>query len=38
MPTIFGLSTHAPSTTSALKTPIRILQKYPKKRNVFADE
>ena len=38
VPTIFGLSTHAPSTTSALKTPIRIPQKYPKKCNVFADE
>ena len=38
VPTIFDPSTHAPSTTSALKVPIRILQTSPKKHNVFADE
>ena len=38
VPTIFDRSTHAFSSTSALKAPIRIPQKSPKKRNVFADE
>ena len=38
IPTLFDLSTHASSSTSALKAPIRIPRKSPKKRNVFADE
>ena len=38
VPTIFDPSTHASSSTSALKVPIRIPRKSPKKRNVFADE
>ena len=37
-PTIFDPSTHGSSSTSALKAPIRIRRKSPKKRNVFADE
>ena len=36
--TIFDPSTHAPSSTSALKVPIRILQTSPKKHSLFADE
>ena len=36
--TLFDPSTHASSSISALKAPIRIPQKSPKKRNVFADE
>ena len=38
VPTIFDPSTHAPSSTSALKVPIRILQTSPKKHSLFADE
>ena len=38
VPTMFDPSTHASSSTSALKAPIRIPRKSPKKRNVFADE
>ena len=38
VPTIFDPSSHASSSTSALKPPIRIPRKCPKKRNVFADE
>ena len=38
VPTIFDPSTHASSSTSALKAPIRIPRKSPKNRNVFADE
>ena len=38
VPTIFDPSTHASSSTSALKAPVRIPRKSPKKRNVFADE
>ena len=38
VPTIFDLSTHASSSISALKALIRIPQKSPIKRNVFADE
>ena len=38
VPTIFDLSTHASSSTSALKALIRIPQKSPKNCNVFADE
>ena len=37
-PTIFDLSTHASSRTSALKVQIRIPQKSTQKCNVFADE
>ena len=36
--TIFDPSTHASSSTSALKAPIRIPRKSPKKRNVFVDQ
>ena len=38
VPTIFYPSTHASSSTSALKAPIKIPRKSPKKRSVFADE
>ena len=31
--TIFDRSTHASSSSSALKAPIRIPRKFPKKRN-----
>ena len=38
VPTIFDPSTHASLSTRALKVPIRIPQKLPKKSNVFVDE
>ena len=38
VPTTFDLSTHASSSTSALKAPIRVPRKFPKKLNVFGDE
>ena len=38
VPIIFDPSTHASSNTNALKAPIRIPRKSPKKRNVLADE
>ena len=37
-PIIFDPSTHASSSTSAIKAPIRIPRISPKKRNMFADE
>ena len=36
VPTMFDQSIHASSSTSALKAPIRIPRKSPKKRNVFC--
>ena len=38
MATIFDFPSHAFSSTSALKAPIRIPWKSPKKHNVFAEE
>ena len=36
VPTKFDPSTHASSSTSVLKAPIRIPRKSPQKRNMFA--
>ena len=38
VPTILNPSTHASSSTSTLKAPIRIPRKSAKKRSVFADK
>ena len=38
VPTIFDSSTRASSSTNALKAPIRIPQKSPRKHNFFTDE